>query len=54
MNIEYLNQKMTLIQAMNGTGLFPKKFILEYKSKIKMEKLQELKDIYIKIMFGSL
>lgn len=42
MNIEYLNQKMTLIQAMNGTGLFPKKFILEYVMQMTKKEINDL------------
>lgn len=42
MDIEYLNQKMTLIQAMNGTGLFPKKFILEYVMQMTKKEISDL------------
>lgn len=42
MNIEYLLQKMNLIQAMNGTGLFSKKFILEYVMQMSKKEVDDL------------
>ena len=42
MDIEYLNQKMTLLQSMNGTGLFTKKFMLEYVMKLSKKEIDNL------------
>lgn len=42
MDIEYINQKMTLIQSMIGTGLFPKKFILKYVMKMSKKEIDNL------------
>lgn len=42
MDIEYLNQKMALIQAMNGTGLFPKKFILKKVMQMSDKEINDL------------
>ena len=42
MDLEYLNQKMSLIQSMNGTGLFPKKFILEFVMKMTKKEIDNL------------
>lgn len=42
MDIEYLNQKMALIQAMNGTGLFPKKFILKKVMQMTDKEINDL------------
>ena len=42
MDIEYLNNKMQLIQSMNGTGLFPKKFILQYVMKMSKKEINNL------------
>ena len=42
MDIEFANQKMNLIQAMTGTGLFPKKFILERVMKMSKKEIDNL------------
>ena len=42
MDIEYLNSKMQLIQTMNGTGMFPKKFILQYVMKLSKKEINNL------------
>ena len=42
MDLEFLTQKMNLIQSMNGTGLFPKKFILEYVMKMTKKEIDNL------------
>ena len=42
MDLEYTTNKMNLIQAMNGTGLFPKKFILQYVMKMSKKEIDNL------------
>lgn len=42
MDIEFANQKMQLIQAMNGTSLFPKKFILERVMKMSKKEVDNI------------
>lgn len=42
MDIEYLNQKMTLISAMLGTQLFPKDFILKYVMKMSKKEIADI------------
>lgn len=42
MDLEFVSQKMNLIQAMIGTGLFPKKFILEYVMKMTKKEIDNL------------
>lgn len=42
MDIEFLNSKMNLIQAMNGTGLFPKKFMLQFVLKMSKKEIDNL------------
>ena len=42
MDIEYLNQKMTLISAMMATNLFPSKFILKYVMKMTNKEINDL------------
>ena len=42
MDIEYVNQKMNLIQGMISTGLFPKKFILKYVMKMTQKEINNL------------
>lgn len=42
MDIEYASQKMNLITAMIGTGLFPKKFILQYVMKMSKKEIDNL------------
>jgi len=42
MELEYTTNKMNLIQAMNGTGLFPKKFILQYVMKMSKKEIDNL------------
>lgn len=42
MDIEYLNQKMQLIQAMQSTSLFPKKFILKYVMNMTQKEINNL------------
>lgn len=42
MDIEYLNQKITLISAMLGTQLFPKDFILKYVMKMSKKEISDI------------
>lgn len=42
MDIEYLNQKINLISAMLGTGLFPKDFILKYVMKMSKKEIADI------------
>lgn len=42
MDIEYLNQKISLISAMLGTGLFPKDFILKYVMKMSKKEIADI------------
>ena len=42
MDIEYLNQKMSLISAMMATNLFPSKFILKYVMKMTNKEINDL------------
>lgn len=42
MDIEYLNQKMQLIQSMQATNLFPSKFILKYVMKMTNKEINDL------------
>lgn len=42
MDLEFVSQKMNLIQAMIGTGLFPKKFILEYVMKMTKKEIDNI------------
>jgi len=42
MDIEYLNQKITLISAMLGTQLFPKDFILKYVMKMSKKEIADI------------
>lgn len=42
MDLEFVTNKMNLIQSMNGTGLFPKKFILEYVMKMTKKEIDNL------------
>jgi len=42
MDIEYLNQKMSLISAMMSTQLFPSKFILKYVMKMTNKEINDL------------
>lgn len=42
MDLEFVSQKMNLIQAMVGTGLFPKKFILEYVMKMTKKEIDNI------------
>ena len=42
MDLEYATNKMNLIQAMTGTGLFPKKFILQYVMKLTKKEIDNL------------
>lgn len=42
MDIEYLNQKMTLISTMLGTQLFPKDFILKYVMKMSKKEIADI------------
>jgi len=42
MDLEFLSQKMNLIQAMTGTGLFPKKFILQYVMRMTKKEINNL------------
>lgn len=43
MDIEYLNQKMNLIGTMNGLGIFPVDFILEYVMKMSKKEISDIK-----------
>lgn len=42
MDIEYLNQKMSLISTMLGTQLFPKDFILKYVMKMSKKEIADI------------
>lgn len=42
MDIEYLNQKINLVSAMLGTGLFPKDFILKYVMKMSRKEISDI------------
>ena len=42
MELEYTTNKMNLIQAMNATGLFPKKFTLQYVMKMTKKEIDNL------------
>ena len=42
MDLEYTTNKMNLIQSMNGTGLFPKKFILQYVMRLTKKEIDNL------------
>ena len=42
MDIEYLNQKMTLISSMASTQLFPKNFILKYVMKMSKKEIADI------------
>ena len=42
MDIEYLNQKISLISAMLGTNLFPKDFILKYVMKMSKKEIADI------------
>lgn len=42
MDVEFLNNKMQLIQAMTGTGLFPRKFILKYVMRLTQKEIDDL------------
>lgn len=42
MDIEYLNQKMNLIQSMLGTNLFPSNFVLEYVMKMSKKEIADI------------
>ena len=42
MELEYTTNKMNLIQAMTGTGLFPKKFILQYVMRMTKKEIDNL------------
>ena len=42
MQIEYANNKMQLMQSMNGVGMFPKKFILKYVMKLSKKEIDNL------------
>lgn len=42
MDIEYLNQKMSLISGMLGTQLFPKDFILKYVMKMSKKEIADI------------
>lgn len=42
MDIEFLNNKMQLITAMNGTGMFPRKFILKYVMHLTQKEIDDL------------
>lgn len=42
MDLEFILNKMNLIQSMNGTGLFPKKFILQYVMKMTKKEIDNL------------
>ena len=42
MDIEYLNQKISLISAMLGTNLFPKDFILKYVMKMTKKEIADI------------
>ena len=42
MDLEYTTNKMNLIQAMMGTALFPKKFILQYVMKLSKKEIDNL------------
>jgi hypothetical protein len=42
MDIEYLNQKISLISTMLGTGLFPKDFILKYVMKMSKKEIADI------------
>lgn len=42
MDLEFITNKMNLITTMNATGLFPKKFILEYVMKLSKKEIDNL------------
>lgn len=42
MDLEFLSQKMNLIQTMNATGMFPKKFILQYVMRMSKKEINNL------------
>lgn len=42
MDIEFAKQKMELIQGMNGTGLFPKKYILEKVLRLSKKEIDNI------------
>lgn len=42
MDLEFLSQKMSLIQTMNATGMFPKKFILQYVMRMSKKEINNL------------
>ncbi len=42
MDLEFVTNKMNLIQTMNGTGLFPKKYILEYVMKMSKKEIDNI------------
>ena len=42
MDIEYLNQKISLVSAMLGTQLFPKDFILKYVMKMSRKEISDI------------
>lgn len=42
MDLEFLSQKMNLIQTMNSTGMFPKKFILQYVMRMSKKEINNL------------
>lgn len=42
MDVEFLNNKMQLIQAMTGTGMFPRKFILKYVMHLTQKEIDDL------------
>lgn len=42
MDVEFLNNKMQLIQSMTSTGLFPKKFILKFVMHLTQKEIDDL------------
>ena len=43
MDIEYLNQKMNLIQSMASTNMFPTEYILKYVMKLSKKEISDIK-----------
>lgn len=43
MDIEYLNQKMSLIQSMASTNMFPTEYILKYVMKLSKKEISDIK-----------